>query len=596
MHAPIGARPVAPGSVRFEVWAPNAERVALRLDGNEIAMEPLDRGYHRATTEASHGSRYTFLLNGVERPDPASRWQPDGVHSPSAVVDPATFAWTDDEWTGIRMADCIFYELHIGTFTSEGTFDAAIEHIPYLVELGVTAVEVMPIAQFPGHRNWGYDGVYPYAVQSTYGGPEGFARLVDACHAHGLAVCLDVVYNHLGPEGSYHRDFGPYFTDLYRTPWGEAINFDDAGSDEVRRYFVGNALQWFRDYHVDILRLDAIHGIVDRSAYPFLAELNDEVRELERELRRPLLLVSESDLNDVRVITGRDDNGYGHDAQWADDFHHSVHSIVTGETDGYYADFGSHDDLAEALRKGWIYDGRYSRHRQRRHGNPPDGLPPERFVVCVQNHDQVGNRAEGERLSALADHDRLRVAAGLMLLSPFVPLLFMGEEYGETAPFLYFIDHSDPDLLEAVRTGRREEFSSFGWEGEVPDPADATTFERSRIDLALRHKEGHRELFDLYRELLRLRREHPALRHGGVKTMVDGDLIWLERSGDGVSVRACFNLSDQARAVPAPAGELLVTSDDTRWGGPGAHEGAASGDDGWTLHPWSFTAWTAPTT
>src|SRR6185503_2081252 len=394
------------------------------------------------------------------------------------------FDWQDQTWKGLPLPDYLIYELHVGTFTAEGTFDAAISYLDGLRELGITAIELMPVAQFPGNRNWGYDGVYPYAVQNSYGGPLALKRLVQACHERGLAAILDVVYNHLGREGNYLRELGHYFTDRYRTPWGDAVNFDGPHSDEVRRFFIENALYWITEFHFDALHLDAAHPIFEHSARPFLAELSEAVHRRGEELHRLVYLIPEISMNDVRLILPRQQGGCGCDAQWNDDFHHSLHTLLTGERTGYYQDFGRIEHLVKSLREGFVYTGQDSQYRQRRHGNSARAVPSRRFVICCQNHDQVGNRQLGERLSQLVSFEDLKLAAAVVLLSPCIPLLFMGEEYGETAPFLYFISHSDPDLIEAVRQGRRAEFAAFDWRGEVPDPQDEATF----LSAKLRHE------------------------------------------------------------------------------------------------------------
>lgn len=517
----LGAYPVGPSSVRFRVWAPYARTVSVRIEeGNPTSpiQEPIlmlqqEGGYHEATIAGlAHGTRYRYLLDGKqERPDPASRAQPEGIHGPSAFIDPDQFIWSDQNWTGLPLHDLIIYELHVGTFSAEGSFRGIIPFLDYLRnELGITAIELMPVAQFPGARNWGYDGVFPFAPQSTYGGPDGLKELVNACHRKGLAVILDVVYNHLGPEGNYLEDFGPYFTDRYRTPWGKAINYDGPESDEVRRYIVSNALYWVTEYHIDALRLDAIHGIYDFSAVHMLRELADAVHTIGRQLGRSILVIGESDLNDVRVIAPPTEGGYGLDAQWSDDFHHALHTVLTGERAGYYEDFGRLDQLAAALQEGFVYSGQRSPHRRRRHGNSARHRPPSQFVVYAQNHDQIGNRAFGDRLTTLVSFDALKVAAAAVLLAPNTPLLFMGEEYGETAPFQYFIDHGDPSLVEAVRKGRCAEFAAFGWT-EVPDPQDPATFERSRIHPGEPHTSEQTALLRWYRTLIELRKTIPAL-------------------------------------------------------------------------------------
>ena len=534
----LGANRLADGRWEFLLWAPNARSVSLHLlhSGELLTMAPLSRGYFRRTVEnLEPDTRYFFQLDGArELPDPASRFQPEGIHGPSEVVDLNQFHWTDQNWQGRTLERSIFYEIHVGTYTAQGTFDALIPHIPELVELGITTVELMPVAQFPGSRNWGYDGVYPFAPQNSYGGPEPLQRFVNAAHEQGLSVALDVVYNHLGPEGNYLNAYGPYFTDRYRTPWGQALNFDGAGSDEVRRFFIENALYWLENYHFDALRLDAVHGIFDFSARHFLTEIKSAVGALSKRLGRMIHCIAESDLNDSRLLLNHEQGGYDLDAQWSDDFHHSVHRLLTGEDRGYYADFGGIGPLAATLRDGWYYKGQYSHYRQRRHGNSPRGIAASQVVVCNQNHDQVGNRAAGERLSSLVNFEALKLAAGITLLSPFVPLLFMGEEYGETAPFQYFTSHGDPELVEAVRRGRREEFAAFGWEAEkaVPDPQDESTFLRSKPDHSRKSEEPHRTLLRLYQNLIRTRREYdlgdPAPR--SVREIGDSALLVLRQA------------------------------------------------------------------
>jgi len=508
------------GVVRFSVWAPRVRRMAVRILSpvHTVLMERDRHDVHTATLPGlPPGSRYCYVLDGErERPDPASRFQPEGVHGPSAIVDPCSFPWTDQPWTGLPLVDLIIYELHVGTFTSEGTFTAVIPYLEYLRdEVGVTAIEVMPVAEFPGRRNWGYDGVHLYAPHSAYGGPEGLKTLVNACHEKGLAVVLDVVYNHLGPEGNYLAEYGPYFTDRYETPWGQAVNFDGEDSQEVRRYVVDNALYWITEYHLDALRLDAIHGIFDASPKHILQELGEAVHAQASALGRRVLVIAESDLNDTQVITDLAAGGWGLDAQWSDDFHHSLHTLLTGERSGYYQDFGRLADLGTAIKDGFVYQGQYSQFRRRRHGTPSRHLPGKRFVVCSQNHDQVGNRAHGERLSTLAPFPALKLAAGLVLSAPNIPLLFMGEEYGETAPFLYFTSHTDPALAQAVREGRQREFARFAWGREVPDPQELETFQRSVLHHQARAQDSHRALLRFYHEMLALRKQSPTLRNCG---------------------------------------------------------------------------------
>jgi maltooligosyltrehalose trehalohydrolase len=503
---------VRDGGVEFSVWAPDARRVDVVLGERRVEMVRRERGYHDAfVADLGAGARYRFALDGrAPVPDPASRWQPDDVHGDSAVIDPA-FAWSAAAWNGSPIAEYVLYELHVGTFTPARTFDGAIDRLDALRELGVTAVELMPVAEFPGARNWGYDGVFPYAAESSYGGPDGLRRFVDAAHGRGIAVVLDVVYNHLGPEGNVLRAFGPYFTDRYRTPWGDALNFDDRGSDEVRRYFVENACEWIEDFRIDALRLDAVHAIADPSAYPFVEELTDAVHALGDRDGRLVYVIAESAANDARLITSKEHGGIGCDAQWNDDFHHSLHALLTGERQDYYVDFGTVRDLATCFGQGFAYAHRYSRFRGHRHGRSAAGLPGQRFVVFDQNHDHVGNRAEGDRIATLTDSDRVRLAATTVCLAPFVPLLFMGEEYGETNPFPYFVSHNDPALVEAVRRGRASEFASIA-DAHPPDPQAEATFTAATLDWSKRERPPHQAILEWYRTLLSLRAERPALR------------------------------------------------------------------------------------
>jgi maltooligosyltrehalose trehalohydrolase len=565
------------------VWAPFANNVQVKLISPEERVVPLERregGYYQTVIEGVEPSTlYLYRLDGhKERPDPASRFQPHGVHGPSQVVD-SHFLWQDESWRGLPWEEWVIYELHVGTFTPKGTFEAIIPHLPELKDLGITAIELMPVAQFPGKRNWGYDGAYPFAVQKSYGGPEELKRLVDSCHQLGLAVVMDVVYNHLGPEGNYLADFGPYFTDRYRGPWGDPINFDGPYSDEVRRFFIENALYWVREFHLDGLRIDAVHGILDFSARPFLEELAVAVHGQAERLSRWVYLIAESDLNDTRIVRPRELGGFGLDSQWNDDFHHALHTLLTDEDSGYYQDFGELQHLVKAFRQGFVYSGDYSFYRKRRHGNSSSYFSPERFVVFAQNHDQVGNRAQSERLSALVSAEALKLAAGLVLLSPFIPLLFMGEEYGETAPFHYFISHSDPDLIEAVRHGRREEFASFRWQGEPADPQEEATFLRSKLDRELRFQGRHEVLYSFYRELIRLRRELPALRildkeRLQVRGLEQEKVLFWCRWSDEQQAAAAFHFGKQEKSLSLPLSEGIwrkqLDSADTTWSGPGS--------------------------
>jgi maltooligosyltrehalose trehalohydrolase len=545
-----------------------------------VSMEPKPRGYHETVAEGiAPGARYLYrLADGREYPDPASRYQPDGVHGPSEVIS-SDFDWECDCWFGIPIEHYVIYELHVGTFSPKGTFEAIVPYLDELADLGITALELMPVAQFPGSRNWGYDGVYPFAVQNSYGGPYGLKQLVDACHKRRMAVVLDVVYNHIGPEGNYLPQFGYYFTQRYQTPWGSALNFDDAHSDEVRRFFIGNALEWITDYRIDALRLDAVHTILDHSALNFLEELSDAVHERATLLNRRAYVIAESALNDTRVIRPQELGGYGLDAQWNDDFHHSLHTLLTREREGYYADFGDFQHMAQAFSEGFVYSGHYSVNRGRRHGNSSRGVPPAKFIVYAQNHDQVGNRMKGERLSQLVSFEACKLASCVVLLSPFVPLLFMGDEYGETTPFQYFISHSDAQLVEAVRRGRKAEFAAFKWAGEPPDPQDETTFERSKLNHSLKRLPRHQALVAFHKELIRLRRSMPALRvlskdKMDVGSFEEDRVLVVRRWSDGNEVLALFNFNDRPihhfQTIPHGVWHKRFDSSDVRWMGEGA--------------------------
>jgi maltooligosyltrehalose trehalohydrolase len=511
----------------FGVWAPHARAVELVLERRTVVMPRHDDGWWRAAVnDPPPGTRYGYRVDGgPARPDPRSPWQPDGVDGLSAVVDHSAFAWTDAAWRGLSLRGAVLYELHVGTFSAAGTFDGAIDHLPHLVELGIDGVELLPVAEFSGDHGWGYDGVDLFAPHHAYGGPDAFKRFVDACHAHGLGVVLDVVYNHLGPCGNYLAEFGPYFSDRHHTTWGDAVNFDGPGSHEVRRFVIDNALMWLRDYHVDGLRIDAVHAIVDDSAVPILEELAVAVDGLATHVGRPLFLVAESDLNDPRFVRSRDGGGMGLDAAWADEWHHALHAVLTGEQAGYYEDFGSLTLLAKALRQAWVYDGMWSPHRQRHHGRRPDGLVGHQFVVSVQNHDQVGNRACGDRLGALVTPGRLYVAAALLLTGPFTPLLFQGEEWDATTPFPYFSDHRDPKLGQAVTEGRRREFAHFDWKPEdIPDPQDPATFAAAKLDWSEPTRPERAGLLAWYSRLIALRRQLPDLSDPRLeRTAVDVD-------------------------------------------------------------------------
>jgi len=569
-RAGSGAAMGEPRREPVRVWAPRARRVELEAGGSRHPMQPRPDGWFESEPGLAPEVDYAFRLDGGEPlPDPRSPRQPRGAFGPSRRVDHAAFPWSDRGWQPPPLGSAVLYELHVGTFTPEGTFDAAIARLDPLVDLGVTHVELMPVATFPGHRGWGYDGVLLYAPQESYGGPEGLKRLVDACHRRGLAVLLDVVYNHLGPAGNHLPRFGPYFTDRHHTPWGDAVNLDGPESDEVRRFFVDNALQWLRDYHLDGLRLDAVHALLDTSALPFLEELAAEVAVLERHLGRRLALVAESDANDPWLVRSRDAGGCGLDAHWSDDFHHALHALLTGERGGYYEDFGGMAPLARTLEQVYAYAGDYSPHRRRRQGRPATGLPADRFVVCLQNHDQVGNRAAGERTSHLLSPERLRVGAALLLTSPYIPLLFMGEEWAASTPFQYFTDHADPELARAVREGRRREFAAFGWRPEdVPDPQDEATFTRSTLDWKERERSPHREILDWHRRLIALRRDRPDLtdpRRDRIAVTHDEAAGWLVVQRGATAVVA--HLGEERQRIPVAATEggdpptLLLASD-----------------------------------
>jgi maltooligosyltrehalose trehalohydrolase len=583
---------VGGGATRFEVWAPDASLVEVQIErddesgrdaGAEIvrlerdvdAVAEFDT-WSVSVADVGHSDRYRFRLDGGDwLADPASRWQPDGVHGPSAVVDESVFRWHDDAWTGVPLDDTVLYELHVGTFTAEGTFDAAIRHLPRLSELGVTTIELMPVAAFPGTRNWGYDAVFPFAVQESYGGPTGLARFVDAAHRFGLGVVLDVVYNHLGPDGNVLGRYAPYFTDTHRTPWGDAVNVAEAGSDGVRRYFVENAVGWIRDVHLDGLRLDAVHAIVDPTPIPFVQELTSAVHEAARAAGRSVLVTVESSANDPRIVRGMAEHGWGCDAVWDDDVHHALRVALTGERYEYYANYSGAADVATAWERRWVYSGQYSPGFGRRHGAPADDIDHRRFVVFGTNHDHVGNTPAGARLLADAEPNdpRHRLAAATILLSPFTPMLFMGEEYGETAPFPYFIDHGDAELVEAVRAGRQREFSGADWSGDIADPADPATFERAVLDVTLTEREPHRSRLAMYTELLRIRREHPVLTDPAAHQRVSivDDVVLVVRSCPGATASLVFNFSDTRFDHPTtdPAGAVVFDSNDERWGGPG---------------------------
>ncbi|HAN45385.1 MAG TPA: malto-oligosyltrehalose trehalohydrolase, partial [Cyanobacteria bacterium UBA8156] len=532
--------------------------VAVVLPERRVAMAAVGGGYWQVDIPAAGpGTRYRLAVDWGDRrleiPDPASFGQPEGPHGASAVVDLA-FPWQDQAWRNRSLAEYVFYEVHVGTFTPAGTLAAAQERLGDLVALGITAVALMPVAQFPGDRNWGYDGVYPFAVQDSYGGAQALQQFVDACHRVGLAVVLDVVYNHLGPEGNYLWGLGNYFTDRYRTPWGNALNYDGPHSDGVRAYVLENALFWLREFHLDGLRLDAVHAIYDFGGKHLLQELAEQVAVFSETVGKPHYLIAESDLNDSRLLRPWSQGGYQLHAQWSDDFHHGLHALLTGERQGYYADFGRVADLAKAIEAGFVYDWRYAPHRQRFHGNWAGDLPPVQFVIASQNHDQVGNRMLGDRLGHLVGGAAQQLAAVFTLLTPGLPLLFMGEEYGETAPFLYFTSHGDPGLIEGVREGRKREFAAFHSTGEVPDPQSIETFQCSQLNWELRQQPDHQDLLDFYKKLLSLRREVlPDLTGQRPTVRFSESEKWLTVDAGGLWLAGNFH--DGGAAVAPPGGQ-----------------------------------------
>jgi maltooligosyltrehalose trehalohydrolase len=601
----LGANYSGEGNCSFTVWAPYADKLEVHITSpgeRLIDMEKDSWGYYHSTTsDVLPGTLYFLRLNSEkDRPDPASRFQPEGVHGPSCVVETG-FDWQDADWKGIPLDRYIIYEIHTGTFTSEGTLTAIIPYLDYLLNLGITAIELMPVNQFPGERNWGYDGVYPYAVQHSYGGPEALKRLVNACHLKGLAVVLDVVHNHLGPEGNRVNDFGPYFTEKYSTPWGSALNFDGPHSDHVRRFFIESILYWMRDCHIDAFRLDAIHTILDSTPYTFIEQLSEEFHDSVKRLDRRAYLIGESSADNVRLIRPPELGGYGLDGQWNDDFHHSLHSLLTGDRQGYYQDYGEMKHLVKAFQEGFVYSGEYSLFRQRRHGTSSKDIPAERFTVFSQNHDQVGNRAKNDRLTRIVPFDALKLAAGIVILSPFVPLLFMGEEYGETAPFPFFVDHSDPDLIKAVREGRQKEFAAFKWEIEIPDPKDRATFLRAKLDHGLKNREPSTTLLAYYKELIKLRKTIPALftlsKEGmEVSHGEDNNFLFTRRvdKNSEAIIFSCFNdkLTIVELTVPPGVWNRAIDSADDRWKGQGSKmpKQIQSNDEKLTFHlsPWQF--------
>ncbi|HYO94968.1 MAG TPA: malto-oligosyltrehalose trehalohydrolase [Polyangiaceae bacterium] len=551
------------------LWAPEAKRVELVSRGERTLLTRKADGMWVLAQPLPPGTDYAFSVDGGQPlPDPRSREQPEGVHGPSRWVG-TDFAWTDQAFRAPPLGSAVIYELHVGTFSTDGTFEGVIERLSHLQKLGITHVELLPVAEFPGSRGWGYDVVDLYAPHHAYGGSQGLKRLVDACHARGLAVLLDVVYNHLGPDGNYLPSYGPYLTDAYKTPWGSAVNLDGPHSTPVRRFFIDNALHWLSEYHFDGLRLDAVHALYDHSALHFLQQMAEEVALLSDQLAKPLVLIAESDLNDPRLVRPREASGFGLDAQWCDDLHHTLHSLLTGERQGYYEDFGQIAQLARALENGYLYEGQYSAHRKRNFGYPFGDLSRRRLVTFLQNHDQVGNRARGERIGHQTSARRVQLGAALVLLGPAVPMLFQGEEWNASAPFQYFTDHQDAKLGDAVREGRRREFAAFGWAPEdVPDPQAAATFEASRLDFSEIEAPQHAHMLAFYRELISIRRRRPEFLPGRVRVRFDEAAGWLVMQRDQSSV--AVNFSNEQRRVAAfdvtPTGDprLLYATEGAR--------------------------------
>lgn len=573
----LGMTLLPEGGASFLFWSPAASKAAIEVENKGLfQLDSKEHGYHEgllAGIEA--GDRYMVVIDGKTKiPDPVSLYQPEGVHSQSEVVDLSRITRSVAAGPGREVGGLVIYELHTGTFTPEGSFEGIIKKLDYLSALGINAIELMPVAQFPGTRNWGYDGVYPFAVQNSYGGPEKLARLVNECHKKDIAVILDVVYNHLGPEGNYLPAAGPYFTGKYTTPWGSALNFDDRWSHGVRRYFIENALMWLRDYGVDGLRLDAVHAIWDFGARHFLAELSDHVAGLNRLTGRNHFLIGECDLNDSRYITSAGEGGMGLDCQWCDEFHHALHARLTGERQGYYSDFGTTSHLVDAYNNAYVYDGRYSEYRKRIFGSSAKGIPGDRFVVFTQNHDQAGNRMLGERTGTLLGFESLKLAAGVMFVSPFIPMLFMGEEYGEKNPFLYFTSHGDKDLITAVREGRKREFADFIGKGEPPDPQSPQTFKRSLLSWDIDGDDKKQKLLAFYKKMIELKKTHPDLKPGGrdhvrAAEAANGDMVVIRSAG----LTVLINFSVKSGNLPVAGGpsgscNILLYSAHQRWGGP----------------------------
>jgi maltooligosyltrehalose trehalohydrolase len=565
----------------FTVWAPGKEKMILHIvhpSEQKVEMQKDDMGYFTAEVQTPVGTKYLYIIDDAEKglPDPASQYQPDGVHGASQVIDHNTYQWNDRNYKAPAFEDLILYELHIGTFTEQGTFESAIEKLDQLTEVGINAIEIMPVAQFPGDRNWGYDGVYPYAVQNSYGGPEGLKKLVDACHQKGIAVFLDVVYNHQGPEGNYIEQFAPYFTEHYKTPWGKAINYDGEWSDGVREFYSDNAIYWLQHFHIDGLRFDAVHAIYDFGAVHFWEIVHAKVRELEKKSGRCYHTIAESDLNAPRVIHPVEKNGFGFTAQWLDDFHHAAYVLLDKAGKDRYYDFGTMHQLAKSYCEGYVHSGEFVKFRKRKYGKSSAGIPGNKFVAFINNHDQSGNRIDGARLCTLIDLDLSKIATAMLLLSPYVPMLFMGEEYADDSPFYYFISHSDPSLIKAVQEGRKEEFKAMIKPGmEYPDPQSGEIFKQSKLKWEKRNQGKNKIILNWHTELIRLRKSHPALKNFNKECIraevlqQDGLILHRKDETGKKEVVALMNISDAEidYFLPGTNGtwKKLLDSTEAKW-------------------------------
>lgn len=600
---------------QFSVWAPLIDNVTLHIVSPKerfLSMTKDEEGYfHTEVKDILAGAKYFYRLDGEnDVPDPASHFQPEGVHGPSQVIDHRGYNWKDQNWRGMPLREMIMYELHVGTFTPEGVFEAIIPRLDEIAAIGINVIELMPVSQFPGNRNWGYDGVFPYSVQNSYGTPEQLKRLIEECHHRGIAVILDMVYNHLGPEGNYFGKYGPYFTDKYSTPWGDAINYDGAYSDAVRDYFSDNALFWFKYYHLDGLRLDAVHAVFDTEAVHFWEYTSEKVKKLSQKEGKSFYLIAESDFNSSHVVKLPEVGGFGFNAQWLDDFHHAIYVLLDKEGHKFYEDFGRMEQFAKAIKEGYVHSGDYVKARKRKHGKSSAGIPGDRFIAFTQNHDLIGNRVLGERMSVLISFEGLKLAAAAVLLSPYIPLLFMGEEYAEDTPFFYFVSHSDPELVEAVRKGRKEEFADFKWEGESPDPQSEETFEASKLQWQKRKEGKHQVMLAWYKELIQLRRSHPALHNFDKNflwvNIIQNKVLSLERWDEDDRFLCLFNLADQSVNFTyydtTYTWKKVLDSTEVRWretnaanqkeekGGYPARLGA---NTSLALQPWSVTLYQA---